>query len=56
MMTNDSIADQIAYNQNGRAVTYREVTTQDLLASALNRRCPLAKRELARRGISLTGY
>lgn len=47
-----TIADTVAYYQNGRAVTYREVTTEDLIANSTWHDCAESRAELARRGIN----
>lgn len=56
-MTNTTSLDlSIARIDNGRAVTWREVTTEDLLVSATRYACPLARKELSRRGIDWKAY
>lgn len=52
----ETIAEQVAYTQNGRSVTYREVTTQDLIVGAIRYSSANARAELSRRGIYWTAY
>lgn len=53
-ITTENVGDMVAYWQNGRPVTYREVTTEDLKTESLRYGTPEARAELSRRGIDWT--
>jgi hypothetical protein len=55
-ITTENVAEMVAYWQNGRAVTYREVTTEDLIVDSTRYFSPEARAELARRGIDWTKF
>lgn len=55
-LTAETIADAVAYCQNGRVVTYREVTTEDLIVNSTRYRCAESRVELSRRGIKWECY
>lgn len=55
-ITTENVADQIAHWQNGRPVTYKEVTTEDLIVNAIRYYSAEARAELSRRKIKWTDY
>lgn len=48
--------DAVAFTQNGRDVPWRDVTTEDLLVSAVHYQRRAAQQELAARGIDWCEY
>lgn len=53
-ITTETIADTVAHWVNGRPVTYRQVTTEDLIVDSVRYYSAEARAELSRRGIDWT--